>query len=527
MLVEDIRFKIETSGVLVALAPVAALLVEESVLMLPLLVLPVLAVRRTAHLAALRERQSLRDPLTGLANRELFRRRLDRALSAAAPGEDAGVAVLMIDMDHFKDVNDTLGHHVGDELLCELARRIEHATRLEAEEHGSAADAAVARLGGDEFAVLLPGDVPADAAVRLADHLLTSLSRPMDLHGTRLSVQCSIGITTTGPREVDVHGLLKEADIALYEAKRERARYSVFRHGTVTGSAERLRMLPHLRDAIDAGRLVVHYQPQLDVVREQVVAVEALVRWDHPTEGLLGPDTFIDLAESAGLVARITTAVLDAALEAARHWRSRGWQVSVSVNLSARQLSDLALPGRVAEHLRRWDVPASQLTIEVTESSLMSDARQATAILRELRDMGVRLAIDDFGTGYSSLVLLQRLDVDEIKVDRSFVSGLGPGSCDDILVRSIIELGHNLGLRVVAEGVETDDVADRLRELGCDRLQGYLVGRPMAREAIDALIGVQQRWATTVSESPASDGADVLPIHRGSARSRALGAVGS
>jgi EAL domain-containing protein (putative c-di-GMP-specific phosphodiesterase class I) len=157
----------------------------------------------------------------------------------------------------------------------------------------------------------------------------------------------------------------------------------------------------------------------------------------------------------------------------------------------------------------------------------MSDARQATAILRELRDMGVRLAIDDFGTGYSSLVLLQRLDVDEIKVDRSFVSGLGPGSCDDILVRSIIELGHNLGLRVVAEGVETDDVADRLRELGCDRLQGYLVGRPMAREAIDALIGVQQRWATTVSESPASDGADVLPIHRGSARSRALGAVGS
>ncbi|MFZ5871806.1 MAG: putative bifunctional diguanylate cyclase/phosphodiesterase, partial [Actinomycetota bacterium] len=399
--------------------------------------------------------------------------------------------------------------------------RIEAASRLEARSLGGEDEhqVTVARLGGDEFAVLLWADSPTLAAGRLADQLLLTLSRPLDLHGTRLTVQCSIGITTCGGRDVDVHGLLKEADIALYEAKRERARYSVFRHGTVTGSAERLHLLPDLRDAIDEGRLVVHYQPQLDVRLNRVVGVEALVRWEHPTEGLLPPSTFVPLAESAGLVARITTGVLDRALEAVRHWRQQGWDIGVSVNLSARQLSDLALPGRVAEHLHARHVPASRLTIEVTESSLMSDARQGAAILRELREMGVKLAIDDFGTGYSSLVLLQRLQVDELKIDRSFVGSLGARGNDEILVRSIIELGHNLGLTVVAEGVESGAVSGRLHALGCDRLQGYLVGRPMSRDQMDDFLAAQEE------REPSADVVPITSAHGG--QRRPVGSAGS
>ncbi len=496
MLREDVRFKLETSGVLVALAPLAALLADASLLMLPLLALPVLAVRRAAHLAVLRERQSLHDPLTGLANRELFRRRVERAL-ASAPGEDRGVALLMVDMDHFKDVNDILGHHVGDQLLREIAGRIERA----AVPYGE--NATVARLGGDEFAVVLTDAQPVAAAEHLAESLLALMARPVDIPGQRLSIQGSIGLTTTAGRSVDVHGLLSEADIALYEAKRERARYRVFEPGTVTGSAERLVLLPRLREAVERGELEVVYQPQLDVRDGRVMTVESLVRWDHPTQGRLGPDTFIELAESAGLIGALTSHVLSVSVQAASEWRRRGWDVGISVNLSARQLTDQSLPREVAGLLHRWGLPASHLTIEVTESSLMEDARQASAVLRALREMGVRLAIDDFGTGYSSLVLLQRLDVDELKIDRSFVAGLVRGSHDEILVRSIIDLGHNLGLGVVAEGVETSTVAEHLSAMGCDRLQGYLFGRPMPEEAITALLAAQhavERHAATHGE---------------------------
>jgi diguanylate cyclase (GGDEF)-like protein len=509
MLRQDLRFKLETSGILVALAPPAALMADTSLLMLPLLVLPVLAVRRTAQMAVLRERQSLHDPLTGLSNRELFRRRVERALDAGRDDE-RGVAVLMVDMDHFKDVNDILGHHVGDQLLREIGCRIERAVGAHDE------DATVARLGGDEFAIVLTDRDPLVSAERLAESLLGLLARPVDIPGQRLSVQVSIGVTTTGGRHVDVHGLLSEADIALYEAKRERGRYRVFEPGTVTGSAERLLLLPQLRDAIEGGELEVLYQPQLDVRDGRILSVEALVRWDHPVHGRLGPDSFITLAESAGLIGRLTSHVLATSVEAASGWRKLGWDVGVAVNLSARQLGDESLPREVAGLLTRWGLPASHLTIEVTESSLMVDARQASKVLRSLRDMGVRLAIDDFGTGYSSLVLLQRLDVDELKVDRSFVAGLVRGSHDEILVRSIIDLGHNLGLTVVAEGVETGVVAEQLTAMGCDRLQGYLFGRPMADEAINAVLAAQHAVSMHAQRSgppdpPALPTVPVLP----------------
>jgi diguanylate cyclase (GGDEF)-like protein len=482
MVRDDMRFKLETSGVLVALGPVAALVVGTSVLMLPLLVLPVLAVRRTSQLAALREHQSLHDPLTGLANRVLFRRRLERAVESDG---DRGLGVLMIDLDHFKDVNDTLGHDVGDELLREFAHRIEDA----AGRHGGEVE--VARLGGDEFAVLMIADEPERRALELAADLLDHLSRPIDAGGTRLSVQASLGITTSegGPLR-DARTTLRQADVALYEAKNERARAMVYRPGALSESADRLRLLPDLRDAVDAAddQIVVAFQPQVDARSGSVLMLEALVRWDHPTQGRLLPDTFIDIAETSGLISGLTTRVLQRSLEAVARWRADGLDVGIAVNLSARLLSDLDLPLRIAAALAEAGVPPQALTVEVTENSLMSDARAARTILLALRGMGVRLSIDDFGTGYSSLVLLQQLDVDELKIDKSFVQNLAPASHDEYLVRSIIELGHNLGLCVVAEGVETAGVASLLRALGCDRLQGFHYAPGLDRADADALL---------------------------------------
>ncbi len=480
MVRDDIKFKLETSGVLVALGPVAALAVGTSVLMLPLLVLPVLAVRRTSQVAALREHQSLHDPLTGLANRALFRRRLERAIETHG---DRDLAVLMIDLDHFKDVNDTLGHDIGDDLLREIGRR----TQAAAAPYGREVE--VARLGGDEFAVLLVTESPELRALQLAADLLDHLARPIDAGTTRVSVQASVGITTSdGAPLSDVRTTLRQADIALYEAKDERARAVVFRPGSSTESVDRLLLLPDLREAIIAGRIVPAFQPQVDALTGQVVMLEALARWDHPTKGRLLPKSFIDIAESSGLISPLTTTVLRLSLEAVAVWRADGFEVGVAVNLSARLLSDLDLPVRVAALLAETGVPAEALTVEVTENSLMSDVRAARTILLALRDMGVRLSIDDFGTGYSSLVLLHQLDVDELKIDRSFVEDLTPGSHAEYLVRSIIELGHNLGLSVVAEGVENERTAARLRQLGCDRLQGYLYGPAVDRRHADALL---------------------------------------
>ena len=475
MLRDDLTFKIETSGVLVGLGPLAVVVVQISGWLLPLLALPVLAVRRSALLAVQRERQAFRDPLTGLANRELFRTRTDRALAASAHS-GAAVAVLMIDLDHFKDINDTLGHHMGDQLLLEIANRLE----------GAGIDGAtVARLGGDEFAVLLPEVSDSAEVCALAEQVLERLSAPLELMATRLLVHASIGVAISTDPGCDVHGLMKHADIALYEAKRERACFSVYDAEQDTRTPQRLALAADLRDAVLRGQMSLAFQPQVDARSGQVVAAEALVRWRHPARGLVGPSEFIPLAENAGLIEPITAFVLDEALDAVAHWCLQGWDVGVAVNVSARHLSDLDLPRRVKEALARRGVPARLLTIEVTESSLMADPHRAATILSELRTLGVRLAIDDFGTGYSSLAHLKRLAVDELKIDRSFVTSADADANDEILVRSIADLGRNLGLVVVAEGVESILVADRLRAMGCDRLQGYLVGRPVPRSELE------------------------------------------
>ncbi|GAB3674000.1 putative bifunctional diguanylate cyclase/phosphodiesterase [Angustibacter aerolatus] len=480
----DLHLKLETSAVLVALAPVAAVLAQTSGWLLPLLALPVLAVRRSAVLAAARRVQAMRDPLTGLGNRDLFFGRAARQLErSAVTGEP--VCVLMLDLDHFKDINDTLGHQIGDLVLQEIGRRIAPV----APEPGC-----VARLGGDEFAVLLPG-VPARGGGVVAEQLLADIVQPLQIGGTRFSVQASIGIAslegaaqagTDAEQLSDVTAIMQRADIALYDAKRERARWALYDDDAAhPGTPERLSLLADLREAVTLGQLSVSFQPQVSLHDGEVSGTEALARWTHPERGVIDPEEFIALAENAGLISQVTDLVLEDSLAALDRWNAAGLASRVSVNLSARQLSDLSLPERVGRALARHDVQPAQLTVEVTESSMMGDPRRAGQILRELRRLGVRVAVDDFGTGYSSLAYLQGLDLDEIKVDRSFVRAMSVDG-DDVLVRSIIELGHNLGLSVVAEGVEHPEQLDRLRALGCDVVQGYHVGRPMTGERMTA-----------------------------------------
>ncbi|GAB3597698.1 hypothetical protein GCM10027446_26220 [Angustibacter peucedani] len=474
MLRDDLAFKLETSSVLLGLAPAAAVLAQTSGWMLPLLALPVLAVRRSAALAVARQTQAMRDALTGLGNRERFFGRTERLLGAAARTGDP-LAVLMIDLDHFKDINDTLGHQVGDRVIQAVGRRIQHA---------GGDGGCVARLGGDEFAVALPG-VGADDAGAAAEGLLADIVRPLQVGGTRLVIQASVGIAMAEPG-LDVTTLMQRADIALYEAKRDRARWCLYDVDAAPTTPERLSLLADLRDAIDHGQISVHFQPQVALVGGRVSGAEALARWEHPTRGAIAPEEFIALAEHAGLIDQVTDLVLEETLAALASWSSIGLACRVSVNLSARQLADLSLPERLRHALRRHGVGAGQLTVEVTESSIMGDPRRAGQILHELRQEGIRIAVDDFGTGYSSLAYLQRLDVDELKIDRSFVQSMGVIARDDVLVRSIIELAHNLGLSVVAEGVESQAHVERLRELDCDAVQGYHLGRPMDRDLMTA-----------------------------------------
>ncbi len=472
--VEDLRFQAMTAGVLAVLAPVAALVVQQQPLMLPLMVAPVLAVYNSAKLAVAKERQANHDALTGLANRELFRQRsikaLDEAMRTGQP-----LAIMMIDLDHFKEINDTLGHQVGDELICEVAQRLEEARPV-----GST----VARLGGDEFAVLLPDIPDISVAEDVATYMLSVLAKSFSAGGVRLVVQASLGISLAPEHGSDVHTLMKKADIALYEAKRERARFCSYRPEKDTHTPQRLSILAELKTAIDDDQLFLVFQPKIDVATGETVGAEALVRWRHPTEGVVFPDEFIPLAENTGLITPITWFVIDRALRQLRIWQDAGLDLTMAVNLSVRHLTDAGLPDRIAVALERWGVAPSRLIVEVTESSIMTDPKRAAVVLSLLRRIGVAVAIDDYGTGHASLTYLKRLDIDELKIDKSFIMQLDPTSSDAIIVASTIELGHNLGLRIVAEGVEDGATLQWLSALGCDVAQGYHVGRPMTPEAL-------------------------------------------
>jgi diguanylate cyclase (GGDEF)-like protein len=411
-----------------------------------------------------------RDTLTGLPNRALFADLLDKAIADATTAATP-IAVLLMDLDHFKYVNDTLGHPIGDLLLREVALRLQTV--------GTGEGDVVARLGGDEFALLLPGGGVAEAQ-RLARAILRALELPMTLQSHVVDVGASIGIAVFPEHGGEGATLLRRADIAMYAAKRNNCGVAVWDEAADQHSSERLSLLGDLRKAVDNDELTLAYQPKVPLrgAGGEHYA-EALVRWRHPTRGLVQPIEFIPFAEQTGYIRAITQWVLAHAIAQCAEWRLDGLPMNVSINLSTRDLMDVTLPDRFVALLKRHRCSAQWITLEITESAVLDDPAHAIKNLERLHALGCKLAIDDYGTGYSSLAYLRRLPVHELKIDKSFVIGMATDAGDALIVRSTIELAHNLGLSVVAEGVENDATLDRLRAMGCDMVQGYLLSSAM------------------------------------------------
>jgi diguanylate cyclase (GGDEF)-like protein len=422
--------------------------------------------RQLLREAAQSRHRALHDPLTGLPNRALLNERLTQAL--ANLGADS-LAVLILDLDRFKEVNDTLGHQYGDELLRQVAQRACETFRK---------TDTVARLAGDEFAVLLPATNGSDA-LALAERLIADIHRSFAIGNVTVDVEASVGLAVATETDT-AETLLRCADIAMYAAKDTKTGAVLYREEMHTEDSSRLLILGDLRRALEVtDQLQLHYQPKVSLGSGNLCGVEALIRWQHPTRGMISPAEFIPIAETTGLINRLTSLVLRLAISQARTWLDDGLAVPVAVNLSPRCLLDPTLVAQVIDLLREFDLPAHLLRLEVTESAIMADPRLAMTTLTQLHDLGIKLSIDDYGTGYSSMAYLKRLPVDELKVDRTFVLNIDKDRNDAALVRGAIDLGHNLGLTVVAEGVEGAAHVAALHQLGCDIAQGYHYARPM------------------------------------------------
>jgi len=472
--VDDIVYSALAKAAVLALSPLVVVSAHSSPWFMLLLLIPLVAVHRAARVSLDEQHKALHDSLTGLPNRSLLLQSVGEQLRSSDPG---AFVLAILDLDRFKDVNDTLGHQVGDRLLSMVAARISGALR---------AGDVVARLGGDEFAIYLPGVGSDRTAVELALRIRESLVEPFELNEVMLELEASIGIALHPVHGDDVEELMRRADVAMYLAKEHQTGVEIYDAGRDRHSTDRLGLLTALRRALDTGQLELYYQPKVTLGDRQVVGVEALVRWIHPTRGFIAPDEFIPLAESSGLMHRLTDFVVDSALGQVAAWREQGLTVAVAVNVSARDLYGTDLVRAVSESLALHRVPAYLLQLEVTERTLMSESSRVVDTLIALQALDVSLSLDDFGTGYSSMMLLKRLPVSEIKVDRSFVSRLTESGDDASIVRSIVELAHAMGLRAVAEGVETDEVWGHLVEMGCDIAQGWFIGRPMPAPAATA-----------------------------------------
>lgn len=408
------------------------------------------------------------DGLTELPNRRLLQDRLEQGVAAGCPGTER-LALLLLDLDRFKEVNDRFGHHAGDELLRQVAARLAAAVRP---------TDLVARLGGDEFAVLLPNVQTGDATC-LAENLLEILGAPLVIDGHTVAIGASIGIATWKPPDTDASAMLRQADVAMYVAKRSGRGYAVYAPEQDEHSRDRLQRDAELRGAIKGGELRLHFQPITHLATRVISHVEALVRWNHPSRGLLPPSAFVPLAEQTGLVIALDRWVLGAALEQCRAWTDQGHSVPVAVNLSAHSLHDPDLPDHVATELLRTRVPAQSLLLELTETTVMVDSERAARTLNCLRNLGIRIAIDDFGMGNAGFNYLRKLPADLLKIDRGFVRSMGRNSADAAIVRAMVDLGHGLGLQVVAEGVEDSAIWGALQQLGCDLAQGSYFCAPM------------------------------------------------
>jgi len=440
----------------------------------------VIAIARTAlafrELRALADsnREARTDDLTGLPNRRLFFERLVARFDAgAAPSR---MAVLMIDLDRFKEINDSLGHHVGDDVLRQLGPRLTAAV-------GSTGT--VARLGGDEFGLVLSPLTDPSEAIEVAERVRNALREPFQLEGMSLRVDASIGIALAPDHGSTPESLLQKADLAMFAAKRAHAPWQIYSSEQDQNARERLDLMEALRDAIGRGEIVPYYQPILDLSRGRVVKAEALARWCHPVRGVLAPAVFLDLIADAGLMEPFTMSVLDQALRQQASWSARGYEIGISVNVSAASLRDEELPAKVGACIAAYGVDPARLTIEITEDCFIADPVQAQVILERLRGLGVELSIDDFGTGFSSLTYLRRLPVTELKLDRSILTGATGDERAVAVIRSTVELAHALGLRIVAEGIENLETLALVDDLGCDAAQGYLMGRPVPPEEFD------------------------------------------
>jgi diguanylate cyclase (GGDEF)-like protein len=435
-----------------------------------LLGVALIASREHGRRAEEKDKEANQDPLTGLPNRAVFQQLLERAILAGRRKRTL-MAVMVMDLDRFKEINDTLGHFNGDQLLQRLAARLRAVMR----------DAdTIARLGGDEFAILMP-DMPNQEAVRsAAERILQAFEEPFVVGGIALQVQGSIGVALYPEHGKRGDAVLHAADVAMYVAKAQHSGFEFHSSDQNQNSPDRLAMVAELRRGIEQGQLLLHYQPKAELSTRRVTGVEALIRWEHPTRGLLYPDEFISLAEQTGLIRPLTHYVLETALRQGRAWRDDGLELDVAVNLSVHNLMDLDFADDLARLLAESKLPPSSLELEITESMIMSEPRRAMSVLGRLRSMGVKLAVDDFGTGYSSLAYLKQLPVSTIKIDKSFVIPMVENEDDAAIVRSTIDLGRNLGLEVVAEGVESEEAWCRLAENGCDLAQGYHLSKPVA-----------------------------------------------
>ncbi len=476
---DEIGYYAVTTFAVLALSPLVVVVTIASWQLIPLLLLPLFLVYKTATISREKEQAALHDALTGLANRK---RLVEQMTTAGEVSIRTGrpMALCLLDLDRFKEINDTLGHHTGDRLLEIAANRLARAVRPED---------TVARLGGDEFAVLLP-DVPdADSAVEAAERIRAVLTEPYHLDGMTLQVETSIGVALHPQHTDNVPRLLQLADVAMYQAKEDRTGVEIYRPERDIHTPDRLDLLGSIRRAIENGELVMHFQPTVAFPGGRPVGVEALVRWDHPDRGLVYPDAFLDLVEQSGMMRHLTHIALAKSLAQVAQWWRSGIELTVSVNVSVRDLTDTSFATIVADLLRDHDLPARALKLEITEHVLMADPGRMTAALESMDRLGVDLSLDDFGTGYSSLVHLRRLPVSEIKVDRSFVQRMTSDADDAVIVRSIVDLAHSLGLRVVAEGVETVDTWRALQALGCDLAQGFLISRPLPGDQLTRWLG--------------------------------------
>jgi diguanylate cyclase (GGDEF)-like protein len=440
----------------------------------------VIAIARSAYafrqLRALAEskREARTDELTGLPNRRLFFERLVVCFEPRPTPHR--LAVLMIDLDRFKEINDSLGHHVGDDVLRQLGPRLIAA---------AGSTGTVARLGGDEFGLVLSPLVDLSAATEMAERVREVLREPFQLEGMSLRVDASIGIALAPDHGTTPESVLQKADVAMFAAKHAHAPWQIYSSEHDQNARDRLELMEDLRDAIHRGEIVLFYQPILDLSKGSVTGAEALARWRHPSRGVLAPAMFLGLVADAGLMDPFTMAVLDQAFTQQTKWSEQGYDIGVSVNISAASLRDEELPDKIAELMSTRGVSPTGVTLEITEDSFIANPEEAMLVLERLRLLGVNLSIDDFGTGFSSLTYMRRLPVSELKLDRTFLTGAPRDARAVAVIHSTIDLAHSLGLRIVAEGIENLDALALVDDLGCDCAQGYLMGRPVPAEEFD------------------------------------------